>query len=114
MRDSCRLALADVIIAGATCRTATHTGTVFDAQEAVVVAIRITVDLSVFQTGIVAVCQCCFDVIDAIRIFKFISFNARIVRAERVITASAAIWAVYVAGTLRFAKHISQVTFFLA
>jgi hypothetical protein len=106
--------LANVTITGATCRTATHTGTVLDAQEAVIVAVRITVDLSVFQTGIVAICQCCFDVLDATRIFKLISFNARIVGAERVVTASAAIWAINVAGTLRFAKHISQVTFFLA
>jgi len=106
--------LANVIIAGATCRTATHAGTVIDAQEAFVVAGGIAVDLSVFQTVIVAIRHCFLDIFDATRIFELVSFNARIVRAKRVITASASVWTINVAGTLCFAKHISQVTFFLA
>ena len=114
MRDSGRLALANVIITRATCRTATHARTVFDADEAVVVALGITFDFSVFQTAIVAFCQLNFDIFDAIRIFKLVSFNARIIRAEWVITVSAAIWAVNVTGTFRFTKNISQVAFLLA
>ena len=114
MRDSCRLALANVIVTGATCRTATHAGTVIDAYEAVIVAVGITVDFSVFQTAIVAFCQFNFDIFNAICIFKLISFNARIIRAEWMITASTAIWAVNVTGTFCFTKNISQVAFLLA
>jgi len=114
MRDSRRLALTNIFITGAACRTAAHAGTVVDAQKAFIVAGGITFDLSVRQTGVVAIRQCLFNIFNTISVFKLVSVNARIVRAERVITASAAIWAINVARTFRFAKHISQVTFFLA